>query len=103
LRRQEMDSAETNVTAEGPSSTEPAEMMVPDSPRSKKQWKDLSSGRKRRIAIQGMIQVALAAWALWDIRHRPADRIKGSKRLWTLAAFVQPVGPVAYFLFGRKK
>jgi hypothetical protein len=46
--------------------------------------------------------MALAAWALWDIRHRPADKIKGSKRWWTLAALVQPVGPIAYFVFGRK-
>jgi hypothetical protein len=65
-------------------------------------WKELSEGQKARIVLQIVAQVALLVWALWDIRHRPDDRIKGSKRIWTLLAFAQPVGPVAYLLFGRK-
>ena len=68
----------------------------------RKQWKDLTSAQRTRIVAQAAIQFALVAWALWDISHRPANKIKGSKRLWALAAFVQPVGPIAYFLFGRK-
>jgi hypothetical protein len=69
----------------------------------KKQWKDLSSKRRARIFVQAAIQLALTALALRDLRHRPADQVKGSKRLWALVAFVQPVGPIAYFVFGRKK
>jgi len=53
--------------------------------------------------VQGVIQFALMAWTLWDLAHRPADQIKGKKRLWVMAAFVQPVGPIAYLLFGRKR
>ena len=68
----------------------------------RKQWKDLSGAQRTRIVVQAAIQFALAAMALWDISHRPANRIKGSKRLWALAALVQPVGPIAYFLFGRR-
>jgi hypothetical protein len=50
----------------------------------------------------GLIQVALLAAALIDIRRRSADELNGSKRLWTLAAFVNFIGPLAYFIFGRK-
>jgi|SRR5215212_6839111 len=103
IEEAEMDSSETNVTSMEQSNKEPSEAMAVSHRRSKKKWKDFSSAQKTRIVVQATIQMALAAWALWDIRHRSADRIKGSKRLWTLAAFVQPVGPIAYMLFGRKK
>ena len=63
---------------------------------------DPGSKRRARIVAQAAIQVTLTAVALWDLRNRPADRIKGSKRLWALAAFIQPVGPIAYLVFGRK-
>jgi hypothetical protein len=29
--------------------------------------------------------------------------VKGPKRLWRAVAFVNFVGPISYFLFGRKK
>ena len=49
------------------------------------------------------MQVTLLAAALWDISHRPAAGINGSKRAWTAASFVNFIGPIAYFLFGRKR
>ena len=100
-----MNSSETSTANMKESSPQPAKGMHPGRHRRgapRKQWKDLSRAQRTRIVVQAAIQMALAAWALWDIRHRPANKIKGSKRLWTLAAFVQPVGPIAYFLFGRK-
>ena len=100
-----MDSSETGMADMEESSAQPAEGKArgrhgKGAPR--KHWKDLSGARRTRIVVRAVIQMALAAWALWDIRHRPASKIKGSKRWWTLAAFVQPVGPIAYLLFGRK-
>lgn len=41
--------------------------------------------------------------ALVDIWRRPEEKIRGSKRLWALVAFVNFVGPIAYFSFGRKR
>ena len=67
-----------------------------------KRWRDLTSTQKRGITILGIIQVSLLGAALWDIRRRPADQIRGSKWLWTMAAFVNYVGPLAYFIVGRK-
>ena len=100
-----MDSSETGMANMEKSSAQPTEGKhlgrrgrgVP-----RKQWKDLSGAQRTRIVVQAAIQFALAAMALWDISHRPANKIKGSKRLWALAALVQPVGPIAYFLFGRR-
>lgn len=69
----------------------------------KKQWKDLSAGQKRRILLSGTVQVALLIAALTDIYRRPGEEIRGSKLLWTLASFVNFVGPISYFVFGRKR
>jgi hypothetical protein len=59
--------------------------------------------QRRGIVLSGLVQFALLAAALLDIRRRPADEINGSKLLWTGLAFVNFVGPIAYFIFGRKR
>lgn len=69
----------------------------------KRQWNDLTSAQKRAIMLAGILQLTLLAVALVDIRRRPAEAINGSKRLWTAALFVNFIGPIAYFLFGRKR
>lgn len=53
--------------------------------------------------LAGSIQLVLLVAALRDIRRRPAAEIKGGKRLWTALAFVNGIGPIAYFAFGRKR
>ncbi len=68
-----------------------------------KQWKDLTDTQKRGIVLLGALQLVLLAAALIDIRRRNADAINGSKRLWTLVVFINFIGPIAYFLFGRKR
>ena len=70
---------------------------------SKKQWNDLSPQKQLAISLVGLVQVALLGAALVDIRRRPAEQIKGSKKLWTLVAFINFVGPIAYFVLGRKR
>jgi hypothetical protein len=34
---------------------------------------------------------------------RPSDQLRGSKATWTAESFVNFVGPLAYFAFGRKR
>ncbi len=68
-----------------------------------KQWNDLTDAQQRGIVLLGALQLALLITALIDIRRRPADAINGSKRLWTTVVFVNFIGPIAYFLFGRKR
>ena len=69
-----------------------------------KQWQDLTDLQKRGIVVLlGALQMTLLAAALIDIRRRPADAINGSKRLWTAVVFINGIGPIAYFVVGRKR
>ena len=70
--------------------------------RNVKKWEDFTPPQKAATVLLGMVQVTLLAAAQLDIRRRPAEQIRGSKLMWTLLAFVNFVGPIAYFLFGRK-
>ena len=65
--------------------------------------KRFSTARKARATGQGIINLALLMWAVRDIRHRSDAEIKGRRKIWALAAFAPPFGPIAYFLFGRKR
>ena len=69
----------------------------------RKKWSDLTTTQQRGIKLLAAIQLTLLAAALFDIRRRPAGEINGSKRLWTGIVFVNFVGPIAYFVFGRKR
>lgn len=46
--------------------------------------------------------IAVAAVTWRDIDRRPAERIRGNKRLWKLASGMNTAGSVAYWLLGRK-
>jgi Phospholipase_D-nuclease N-terminal len=69
----------------------------------KKKWNELSGRSRKLITVTGVIEVALLVATLVDIKRRPAEQIKGSKRLWTALAFVNIIGPIAYFTFGRRR
>lgn len=69
----------------------------------RRKWSELSTATRARIVVLGIIQITLMVAALVDIRKRPAEQIKGSKKLWTALAFVNWIGPIAYFLIGRKR
>ncbi|WP_182525165.1 PLDc N-terminal domain-containing protein [Nocardioides dongkuii] len=68
----------------------------------KKKWSDLTDGQRRAVFLAGAVEVALTGAALWDLAHRPASKVRGPKAAWVAAAFVQPVGPLAYFAKGRR-
>ena len=75
--------------------------------RKARRWQDSSSRKQARRAgmgmAQGIINLLLIIWAVRDLRRRPDSEINGNKKLWMLAAFAPPFGPIAYFLFGRKR
>jgi len=68
----------------------------------RKQWSDLSDGQKRAVYVVGAVETALTVLALVDLARRPASAVRGPKAAWAAGAFVQPVGPIAYFLAGRR-
>ncbi len=70
---------------------------------SKQRWSELSRTERSVIAGATTVQLSLLAAALVDLQRRPSDQVKGSKRLWRTLAFVNFVGPISYFLFGRRK
>ncbi|MCK9496071.1 MAG: PLDc N-terminal domain-containing protein [Dehalococcoidia bacterium] len=66
-------------------------------------WDDLSRQQKRGIGLLGLVQFALLLFALQDWIRRPDDQIRGRKKLWFPALFVNFVGPVAYLVVGRRR
>ena len=68
----------------------------------KKHWSELSPRARKAIVIAGVIEVALTAFVQRDLSKRPAGEIRGPKLMWRLASFVQPAGPIAYLLAGRR-
>jgi hypothetical protein len=69
----------------------------------KQRWSDLPPRTRRAIIVIGVVQNALLAAALIDLRRRPAEQINGSRRLWVAASLLSWVGPISYFVFGRKR
>jgi hypothetical protein len=67
----------------------------------KKRWSDLSDRQRAVLVVGSAVEVVLTTVALVDLARRPSDQVKGSKAWWTLACFVQPVGPIAYLAMGR--
>ena len=68
-----------------------------------KRWGDLSSTQRKAVVLSGVVQLGLLVATLADIYRRPAREIRGQKRLWAAVAFVNYVGPISYFLFGRRR
>lgn len=69
----------------------------------KKKWSDLSAGQRAAVIVGGVAELVVTTRALRDLLRRPSGEVRGPKVLWVLASFVQPVGPVAYFLVGRRR
>jgi hypothetical protein len=68
-----------------------------------KNWAELTTTQKIGTVVSGIIQIALLIAALWDLRSRPQEEIRGSKKLWTALVFINWIGPIAYFVVGRKR
>jgi hypothetical protein len=69
----------------------------------KKRWSDFSPRERAGIVAAGTVQIALLVAALADLRRRPAAEIRGRKGMWVAVSFVNTVGPLSYFAFGRRR
>lgn len=67
----------------------------------RKKWSELSPVQQRLIIVGAAVEVVITAVALRDLATRPQEQVRGSKALWALGCFVQPVGPIAYLTLGR--
>lgn len=68
----------------------------------KKRWSDLSPLQQKLVIAGGIVEAALTAYANRDLSQRTADEVRGPKLMWRAATFVQPVGPLAYLVVGRR-
>jgi hypothetical protein len=68
----------------------------------KKTWSDLTPTQQRLIIVAGAAEAVLTTVAMRDLGRRPASAVRGPKLLWRLAGVVQPVGPIAYLVVGRR-
>lgn len=68
-----------------------------------RRWSDLSGRQRAGVITLGTAELVLTTAAAIDLYRRPKDRIRGVKPLWWPTIFIQPVGPVAYLLFGRRR
>ncbi|GAF46870.1 hypothetical protein [Rhodococcus wratislaviensis] len=70
-----------------------------------RRWADLSDRERRWILVSSIVEGVLKIAALVDIKRRPAEQIRGSKRVWaTAVVLVNSVGvvPLTYFVLGRR-
>jgi hypothetical protein len=68
----------------------------------KKRWGDLSGLQKTGIIIGGTLQIGLLVAGLWDVAHRKPEELRGNRRFWIGFMFVDWIGPLTYFAYGRK-
>jgi hypothetical protein len=72
-----------------------------DAPKRRK-WSELSPLARFALVASGVVQLALLAAALWDLRSRPAEEVRGNKVIWLGVSFINFIGPISYFAIGRK-
>jgi hypothetical protein len=68
----------------------------------KQKWSDLGQGKRRLIVVAGVPEAALKVAMLVDLKRRPPEQVRGAKWLWSALAFVNLLGPVSYFAWGRR-
>ncbi|MEX2486450.1 MAG: hypothetical protein WD377_02405 [Nitriliruptoraceae bacterium] len=64
-------------------------------------FRELSRTKQVLVVTVGLATTAWQAVMLWDLWHRDAGEIRGSKRRWVAASFVRPLGQIAYYVWGR--
>ena len=68
-----------------------------------KSWSDMTPMQKKIVVVAGIAEVALTTWCAKDLKARPAELVRGPKLLWAPALSIQPFGPIAYLVWGRKR
>jgi hypothetical protein len=70
--------------------------------RANRRWSELSRSARVAVIVGAAVEVTLTAAAAADLARRPAAGVRGLRALWALGIFVQPVGPIAYLMLGRR-
>ncbi|PKW25950.1 hypothetical protein [Phycicoccus duodecadis] len=73
--------------------------------RAGQRWQDLPAQGRAALVGVAALDVGLRAWALADLRTRPAGEVAGPKAAWAAAlGVVSSAGvlPAVYLLWGRR-
>ena len=70
--------------------------------RPRKSWSELTPTQRRLMIAAGTAEILLTTVAAVDLVRRPRESVRGPKVAWALALLVQPVGPIAYLVKGRR-
>jgi Phospholipase_D-nuclease N-terminal len=65
-------------------------------------WSELGGTARGAIIILGAVQLGLQVAALRDLHRRSDRQVRGRRPVWVAVSFVNFVGPVVYFLAGRR-
>lgn len=71
--------------------------------KQKKRWSAMTKRQRVAVVVLGVVQVSLLLAAATDLARRPAEQIRGEKRVWAGIIGINYVGPIAYFVRGRRK
>ncbi len=69
----------------------------------RKSWSELTPRQRGMIVAGAAVQITLQCLALRDLRHRSAEEVRGPRWAWGAATFINMVGPLGYFVFGRRR
>jgi hypothetical protein len=70
-----------------------------------KSWNELSERNRRVVVAVGAVEGILKIAALADLRRRPAEKVRGSKKVWAVVITLgnsAGVIPLLYFVWGRR-
>jgi hypothetical protein len=68
----------------------------------RRRWRQLPRWQRAATLVLAPIEVLLTTTAAVDLARRPPSLVRGTKAAWWPTIFVQPVGPVAYLVWGRR-
>ncbi len=64
---------------------------------------DVSPARRAAFGVLGLVQVAFAFLAFWDLAHRPGAQVRGPKPAWIPVILINWIGPLSYFYVHRNR
>jgi hypothetical protein len=70
---------------------------------SKKTWNELTPTQQKIAVAAGVAELVLSSYCANDLRKRPKAEVRGPKWIWVPLLAVQPFGPIAYLIAGRRK
>lgn len=69
----------------------------------RRSWSDLSCAQRSALVGVGAVQLALAGAAWVDLARRSPAEVRGRRAIWAGVIALNFVGPVAYFVAGRRR